>query len=341
MAKKRFPYVQEFLDKTGTVRYYFRRAGFPRVPLPAPFGGDDFKHAHDLAMAGAPKAVGATRSPAGTMSALIESFYLSTRFGKLRPSTAAVYRRILENFRAEHGHRSVVGLQPKHVFAVLEEVEGAHARKRLLNLISLLMKHAVQTGLRQDNPTRDIEVELPHSEGFHVWSDEEVERFEARWPVGTRERLAMALLLFTGLRRADVARLGRQHVRDGVIHIRAEKNGAQVDLPILPALQKVIDASPTGDLAFIARLDGQPMTTASFGNWFKDACVAAGVPGRAHGLRKAGATRAAEDGATTHELNALFGWEGAQMAAHYTKAANRARLAKGAVHKLAKNRGEG
>ena len=97
-------------------------------------------------------------------------------------------------------------------------------------------------------------------------------------------------LLYTGLRCGDAVKLGRQHIRDGVISMRTEKTGMAVIIPLLPELAEIIAVSITGDLAFIATVTGTPMTKESFGNWFRDACKAAGVLGFAHGLRKAGAS---------------------------------------------------
>jgi integrase len=94
-------------------------------------------------------------------------------------------------------------------------------------------------------------------------------------------------------------------------------------------------AGPCGDLAFIAGSDDKPMTKEGFGNAFRNACRAAGVPGSAHGLRKIAATRAANAGATVAELEAIFGWTGGRMASLYTRAANRRLLARRAMHKLA------
>jgi integrase len=79
---------------------------------------------------------------------------------------------------------------------------------------------------------------------------------------------------------------------------------------------------------------GQPFSDAGFGNWFRDRCVEAGVPGRAHGLRKAGATIAANHGATAHQLMAMFGWRTLKMAEQYTRAADQQRLAEAAMHML-------
>ncbi len=174
------------------------------------------------------------------------------------------------------------------------------------------------------------------TEGFHVWTEEEIAKFEKRWPIGTRERLALALLLWTGLRRGDAAALGRQHIRDGSITLRTKKTGQQVTIPLLPELARVIDATPIGSLALIASADGRPMNVAYFGHWFKAACKAAGVPGRAHGLRKACATRFAEHGATEEELKAWFAWADGRMASVYTRKANRGKLAIEAARKLEK-----
>ncbi len=100
------------------------------------------------------------------------------------------------------------------------------------------------------------------------------------------------------------------------------------------ALAASIEATKTGELTFLITERGQPFAKESFGNWFRKACTEAGVPGSAHGLRKAGATRAAENGASERELTALFGWSTGKMAVHDTKAANQKRLATEAVHML-------
>ena len=149
------------------------------------------------------------------------------------------------------------------------------------------------------------------------------------------------VLIYTGLRRGDAVRFGRQHVRDGVGTIKTEKSGntIEVTLPILPALSKTLEAGPCGDLTFIAGENGHPLTKESFGNLFRKACLDAGLRGRsAHGLRKVAATRAANAGATVAELEAIFGWSGGTMASHYTRAANRRRLAMRAMHKLANDK---
>jgi site-specific recombinase XerD len=110
--------------------------------------------------------------------------------------------------------------------------------------------------------------------------------------------------------------------------------------PILPPLQQVIDASPTGDLTFLVTAQARrPFTAAGFGNWFRDRCNEAGMPHcSAHGLRKAGATIAAENGATVHELMSVFGWLTMREAERYTRSVERRKLAEAATPLLLANR---
>jgi integrase len=100
-------------------------------------------------------------------------------------------------------------------------------------------------------------------------------------------------------------------------------------------LLEALSVGPTSELAFICGITGKPMTKESFGNAFSDACRQAGVKKSAHGLRKIGATRAANNGATVAQLNALFGWTGSKMASLYTQSADRKRLAQDAIGMMA------
>jgi integrase len=142
--------------------------------------------------------------------------------------------------------------------------------------------------------------------------------------------------MYTGLRRGDAVRLGKQHVRNGVATLKTEKTDTEVTLPILPVLAETLAAGPCGDLAFIIGADDKPLKKGSFGNAFRLACRAAGLNNlSAHGLRKVAATRAANAGATVAQLEAIFGWSGGRMASLYTRATDRRRLAAEAMHKLA------
>lgn len=106
--------------------------------------------------------------------------------------------------------------------------------------------------------------------------------------------------------------------------------------PILPVLSDIIARSPTGDLTFLVTDFGKPFTRAGFGNWFRNRCDEAALPHcTAHGLRKAGATIAADEGASDRELMALYDWTSVAQANVYTAAVNRKRLAEKTAQHIA------
>ena len=129
-------------------------------------------------------------------------------------------------------------------------------------------------------------------------------------------RLAYELLLQAGQSRCDVVRMGRQHIRGGMMTMSRQKTGVPFNVEVMPRLQAAIDAMPASNhLAFLVTAQGRPFTAAGFGNWFRDRCREAKLPERctSHGLRKAAATYLAELGFTDHQLMAWFGWTSISM----------------------------
>jgi integrase len=338
MPRPRPPHLIREVSRHGRVTWVVRVGHGPRTRLRAAYGSPEFLAEYHAAVTGEPisKRRGAGH---GTLQWLWDDYRKSSAWSSLANAT----RRQRENIM-----RGVLkGASDMPLSAVDRDaiIDGRESRAKtpsqannFLNTMRALFSWAVDNGRIRADPTEGVKiVKRPKTGGFHAWTEDEVQRFERHWPVGTRERLAFTILLYTGLRRGDAAILGRQHVSDGVILMRAEKTGAQLMIPILPELERVIAATKTGDLTFVATASGGPMRKESFGNWFHDACKAASVPGSAHGLRKAGAARAASNGATVAQLNAIFGWTDSQMASLYTKSADRKRLAKEAISKLSRN----
>lgn len=325
MPRKRKPYVHREKTRHGLYVWYFRRGKGARVRLPGQYESPEWLAAYEAALGGvAPPAPTAS----GTFAWLVERYKSSAKWASLAPSTQSFRAGILDRV-VQTGGNIRIGQITRKIIADGRDrrSQTPFAAVNYLKVMNQLFSFAVDAGFMAENPAKGIEKATPRTTGHHVWTVEEVRLFQERWPIGTRERLAMDILLYTGLRRGDVVRLGRQHVRDGVIRIRAEKTGIEVVLPMLPQLQASINATQTGDLAFLCTLHGRPWVKESFGTWFGLACKAAKVPGRAHGLRKAGATIAAENGASDQQLMAIFGWTNPEQAAVYTRTANRAKLA--------------
>jgi integrase len=202
-----------------------------------------------------------------------------------------------------------------------------------------VFKFGIRKKLAPSNPARDVEYFKSGSEGFHTWTPEEVQQFENRHPIGTKARLAMALLLFTGQRRSDIIRFGKQHAQGGKLTFTQFKGRNRkphrLTLPMLPALRRVLDGTACGDLTFLVNDWNRPFTDAGFGNKFRDWCNQADLQHcSAYGLRKAGATIAANNGATSRQLMAIFGWDTLKEAERYTRKADQEPLAESAMHML-------
>jgi integrase len=221
----------------------------------------------------------------------------------------------------------------------LSTPQAANARLKAMRQVFVW---AVAKGHVPFNPAREVPYFKTGSEGHHTWTVDEVRQFEQRHPIGTKPRLAMALLLFTGQRVSDVIRFGKQHVKHDMLtftqHKGRNRKPHPMQLNILPVLQSTIDASPCGDLTFLVNdFNNRPYNQLGFSHRFRDWCDQAGLRHcSAHGLRKAGAI-AANEGATAHQLMAIFGWDSIKQAEHYTRKANQAKLARQAMPLLASN----
>jgi integrase len=348
--KLHLPYLATDRDRHGNTRIYVRYKGRPKVRLHCSPGTPEFLAEYRAALAG-PPAKGLSGDQAtvpGSLRYLVQAYYRSPEFRGLDPDTQRVRRAHLDTICSStvadgrpRGSLPFARMEPRHAREIRDQwaSNGPEAANGRLKALRRLFAWAIDAGHAERNPAKDVPKLRGNSEGFHTWSIEEVRQFEARHPIGTKARLALALLLFTGTRRSDVVTLGRQMVRDGELRWTEAKGSTRQrkerTIPILPALSRVIDASPTGTLCYLETAFGRPFTAAGFGNWFRDRCNEAGLPHcSAHGLRKAGATMLANNGASEHQLMAVYGWSSPKQAAIYTRQANRRKLASDAIHLL-------
>jgi integrase len=354
-ATKLYPFTCADVDRHGNLRVYFRRKGFPKVRLPRPVGSDEFVAAYKAAFAasenGAAKPSEAARS---TWRWLCLEHFKSPEWLQLDPgSTQRPRRLILESTWKEPiapGSALVVGDFPLNQFnakvvRMLRDRKAKYpdAANNRVKAVRRVFKWAIESGLLDNNPARDVPLLRTRAGGIHTWSMEEITKFEARWSIGTKERLAFAIMRYLGVRRSDAVRIGRQHVTGDAIRFNVRKgrrhSPTTLELPILPELRQVLDASKLGDLTFLVTEYGVPFTDAGFGNWFRRTCDDAGLTGcTAHGLRKAAATSLAEAGASAHQLMAWFGWKSLKEAERYTRAASQKKLAADVVSLVAKGR---
>jgi integrase len=199
------------------------------------------------------------------------------------------------------------------------------------------MQFWLEVGFIKEDPTVGIKpAKAGKTAGFHTWTEAEIAQYQAHHPIGSRARLAMALLLYTPQRRSDIVRIGPQHVRNGMIVVRAQKTsrttGVTLEIPIHPVLAEVLAKTPSGHLTFLVTEAGAPFTAPGFGNKFREYCDEADLPQcSAHGLRYAQCRRLVQAGCTVHEIKAISGHISFKMVEKYTREVEQARLGRTAM----------
>lgn len=274
--------------------------------------------------------------PARTLGWLIARYRDTIAWTSLSMATRRQRENIIKHVLAKAGREPLSRIDRASIVAGRDR-RKVNAGRHFVQTMRGMFRWALDAGHVTSDPTAGIETPRPSTDGHQPWPQNWCAAYEARWPLGTRQRLAYEVLRETGLRRGDAVKFGRPHVKDNVGKIKTEKTGEEVVIVLSARLRAAIKAGPVGELTYIAGERGLPMAKESFGTWFRMACKASGVPGSAHGLRKHRATAAAERGATVSELDAMFGWRGGGMAALYTRKADRARLALQAAAKLEPN----
>jgi len=330
MTKLRLAYVHWFKDRHGHVRHYFRRAGCPSVTLPGLPGSVEFMAAYGAALNGKRAPIGGDRTKAGTFNALAVAYYSGSDFAQLAKVTQATYRNLIEGFRAKYGELPVASLERKHVLRFMDAKAGTPtAANALLKMIRILVRFGIDRGILHTDPTQGVRRVRYTSDGFRQWSEDDIATFEAHWPSGNRERLAMALLLYTGQRPGDVSRMGRQHIQNGVLTLTQRKTGTRLSIPIHATLQAELDHVPAGQLAVLLTQEGKSFSDAGFSQWFSERARWAklGQGCTAHGLRKAAARRLAEAGCTAHQIASITGHKTLREVERYTRAVDQERLA--------------
>lgn len=338
MPKPRYPNLRHEKTRHGKLVWYVRVNDGPRIRLRAEFGTPEFEQEYLAAINGQPVQQSSKTARSGTLLWLYERYHESSAWACLSPATRRGRENVFKHVMDKNGTVPFAIIRQLDIEAGKDDrADRPGAARDFIKSMRGLFKWAHKSGFIKTDPSADVK-QPPRKAGpgFPVWTENDIDTYQSHWPVGTKERVWLDVLLYTGLRRGDAVRLGRQHVREGVATIRTEKSQGvvQVTIPILPVLAETLAAGPTADLAYICGANGKPLIKESFGNLFRDACRKAGVNKSAHGLRKAGATRAAENGATVAELEAIFGWQGGGMASYYTRSADRKRLAGQAMAKL-------
>lgn len=338
MPKDLPKHVNRERTRHGKIVYCFRRYPGKRIRLPD-IDHPDFDEAYGRALAdqsindAKPRA---TAHPEGSLTWLIERYKESAAWQvSIGSATRKQRDNIFKDVIRRSGDPNYTDIDTQAIERGVESRSGTPAQANcFLKAMRGLFKWAVKGGYVETNPASGVDPIRYKSSGFPAWAVEDAEKFRARWPIGTMERLAMELLLHTGLRRSDVVRAGRQNLKGTEFSMLTQKTNTWIVTEFTDYLLHVIGETDTPGMLFLSNSKGGPFSAETFGNWFRDACREADLNKSAHGIRKLAATLSANGGSTTHQLMAQFGWASVKEAETYTKGADRAALGKTAAAKL-------
>jgi integrase len=338
-------YVHAFVDRHGRSRFYLRRKGHKKVPLPGLPWTAQFMEIYAAAFAQPDKIeIGAARTKPGSLNAAVVRYYESTVFTKeLAEGTQKSQRSHIERFRRGNGDKSLRQLERRHVQENISRLESPAVQRNMLRALKHFLKFCVGAGLVDCNPAEGVtRRRMANTGGFLPWTEEHVSKFEERHPIGSTARLALALYLNLGVRKSDVVRIGPRHIKNGELtdfqpQKTSRTGGKLITVPLHPETEKLIAATPLiGTDTFLVTSFGKPFTVNGFGNKMAGWCKEAGLHVRSHGLRKLCLIRLAEAGCTVNQIAAISGHRDLREIQLYVDAADRKRLARDGIAQLRK-----
>jgi len=340
-------HVCEVFDRHGKIRYRFRRAGFRSGYIKAEPGTPEFMRRYAELLEGKVERT-AIQSPnrvaPRSLDDLGQRLRATVKWQRQASSTKTVYGGIIDRFcdtkdrkGRRYGERPVASVTVGWLENILGQMaDRPQAANMLRKTVRRMLNHAIKLGWRTDNPA-DLTDAYPKGEGYHCWTEEEIAQFRQHHKLGSTARLAMELALNTAARRCNVAKIEREHIKDGRISVQHVKNGNATRVAIAPETRAAIDAMPAAPIRhLIVTKFGKPYTVAGFGNAFREWCDQAGLPKRCsiHGLRKARSRQLAEAGATDAMGRSFTGQKKNETFAYYAAAANMDALADQAMSNL-------
>ncbi|MEM1362231.1 MAG: tyrosine-type recombinase/integrase [Pseudomonadota bacterium] len=359
-AKVTYPGYCPEPNRGGTTRHRVRVKGNPKIRITLPFGPEheDFKAAYNRARRGETleepqlRSETVVKQTVAWLSYRYEEFLASeVKTGHKSEATLKQRTRYLERLRNRKAAFDLaegqefagldMAIPRKELIAFRDDLSATPgAADKLMDAVRAMYTWAIERELVTVNPALGIKP-INKGEGATPWSVADLKKYRQRWKFGTKQHLALSVLLFTACRVGDVVWLGRDQevTRDGLqwLEWQPRKKGSEfVSIPLLPPLYKATRAQTVVGDAYVLTHHGKPYgSTDSFRNNFKRWCVAAGLPNRSpHGVRKAAGNLLAELGATQYEIMAIHGHSSAENSEVYTKGASRRVLAASAMERL-------
>ena len=176
-------HVQRFKDRHGRERLYFRRAGFPKAPLPSPVGSPAFMRAYLAALESGPapegertarQTAGASAPPRRAHSIILPEPGVSRARSQHAPRLSEPDRAAASKARASCGGRNEARARDE---AARRESGDAQRREQPSEAAPATDDARHRPGWRADDPTAGIKMYRTGAEGLHSWDEGEIARF--------------------------------------------------------------------------------------------------------------------------------------------------------------------
>lgn len=329
--KKSLPYIHTLIGRDGAPRHYLRKKGLPRLRIQGVIGTREFNENYFKAVSSLENLPELERAPKKATIKEAIAIYKAVKFPTFAKYTIGSTSRLLRRIEEAYGEIGLKDFTRANLSQALSDyADKPDTGNRLLSLLSQLFEIGIERGYIEQNPAVHVKKLNTKVIGYYSWAESDISLFEQCFATGTKERLALYLLLYTAQRRGDVVKMGFSCVYNGNIGVKQNKTGNELFIPILDDLKNELDFCDTKKQTFLVTSFGKPFTPEGFYNWFKEACRKAQVDARCspHGLRKAAATRLANAGASVHEIMSITGHKSIKEVMVYTLKAEQLKLAK-------------
>jgi integrase len=310
---------------------YFQRRGWDTVRIQSAPHTPEFAAEYALILRGTPPA------PKGkTFAALVLSYKSSAKWKALAPRTKADYDKVLAWVLKRLGPLPADRMQRKDVIRARDEnASTTRFATYIVQVLRVLMTHAMDIGWRKDNPAEGVGGVKSTRPPREPWPVEKIAAFREACPVGNRARLIFEMCLGTGQRIGDVLKMRWSDIDGDGVKVRQGKTGAVLWVPLTGSLRAVLDATPRLGLTICAwGRQGRPTSYRGAADLLMAVRVKIGAEAwDIHGLRHSAASELAALGCSDDLIQAVTGHRSKAMVALYAGAARQKSRAKEAQGK--------
>lgn len=270
--------------------------------------------------------------------ALITSYRGSSRWTNLKPRTRKDYDKAFAYIIEKAGTKDTALLSRKDVIAAMEaNKDRVRFANYIVQIMSILMEHAIDLGWRKDNPAKGVrKLKTPEAKKQpHIpWPDAAVD-------VWRKNAAQLPLLIFelgvgSVQRPSDWTKFRWDQYDGQALKITQSKTNKHLYLPCTACLQQALKTTPRTGMTILTNSSGQPLSYYAMAKIMHAERERLGLLDYdLHALRYRGVMELAWAGCTDEEIASYSGHSSKDMIRKYAGEARQVMRAKQAASKRA------